>query len=356
MPENLRSSIVHKIDTQLATQPFDLRNALSRRVAEGLSKGLTERSLEQEDISERKTNLAQDWAQKISENDRVFVPPDSQIDPGAAALLCTNEYFDPNELKQQIGTTNGYLCGVGFGNILGLITTFEKGELPKAICAVDVSPSVVLSGRILIEILKQSTDFIDVVNALKDKEELNSIKNSVIAKEPSKRIQEKLNKVDLEKMSYSIRNQMNSMPSTGITQKNDTMPGSRISVLAVIKERFDDFKQLAVEENMAITLASATNPAVINSFAELPEYFYSKNLVYFSNIIDPITERGRNLGPNNSFLNLFKPYERLNHGASTFLDATQKEEYNLRVHKHPPTYQENDFLRASTLNLIPIAN
>lgn len=285
---------------------------------------------------ERKKALGFVWQQELSYLSEVTPPPNLK-DGGALALLSTNEYFNPENFAETIGEVDGYICGVGFGNILSLVTLSPKENLPKAVLAIDVIPSVVLAGRISIELMKTSLDFNSFIKNMNSEDSLEKLKKKILEEETSPVIRERLENVDVKDILDDVKREFENTPSQGITD------GKRISVLAAIRSSFANFKTLATEGNLAISLGDATGENIIKSFATLPEFKERKNLIYLTNIIDHITQRGLDFGPNGELFSILQPYSLLANGKTLFLDTTQIMDYKLRAQNTPPIYTPQDF-------------
>jgi len=323
----------------------DEKVSITETIAKQNTKGTNENKKSQiqvftpEQKQDGKLNVGLNWQDKFSTSTDSIDHPDIS-EEGALALLSTNEILYPEGLKTQIGESDGYICGVGFGNILSLVTLYEENNPPKGILSIDLSPEVVLTGRIATELIKTSENFEVFKRNLMSGWTLGYLKRQVIKKESSPKIKNALENVSLEKISQTISRENSDIPEVGVVIENRDF--SRISVLAVIRDNFKLFKKLANEGNIGISLASATDPDTIRSFSDLPEFNKSKNLIYLTNIIDHITTRGTRLGLNNHLLDTLKPYELLNNGLNHFIDTTQAKNYILRANSKPPIYTKED--------------
>lgn len=311
---------------------------LSRKEQEPIKEGLTTQTATPEETvptSEVLTEVGINWQNTMSELAEVS-PPLVLEEGGVLAILSTNETYEKNRLQREIGEVDGYICGVGFGNILSFVELNPPGVLPKAVLAVDVIPSVVLAGRISIEVLRSSEDFPSFVTALQTPAELEKIKKLIIEKESSPTIRGRLEGVNLSTLIKEIDRENQNMPS-----KNTE--GARSSILTIIRNRFSDFKNLSQNGNMGISLADATSPDLVKSFSELPGFEDSKSVIYLTNIIDHITQRGYYFGENYKYFSILQPYYKLVNGKNSFVDTMTKMDYKLRVQKEPPIYTPENF-------------
>lgn len=287
-------------------------------------------------IPEDQIGVGINWQNTLSEMAETTPPPVLE-ERGVLAILGTNETYEMARLQTEIGELDGYICGVGFGNILSLVDLYSQDVLPKAILAVDVIPSVVLAGRISIELLKSSKDFNSFYESLISPATLEQLKKHVVEQETSSIIRERLTTVDTNSFIEDIEREYEY-----IYEKNN-YEGSRTSVLTTLRTRFNDFKKLAQNGNIGISLADATSPDLIDSFSKLPDFSEKKSIIYLTNIIDHITDRGYYFGENNEYFSILKPYEKLANGKNFFLDTMTKMDYKLRASNKPPIYTPEDF-------------
>ena len=73
---------------------------------------------------------------------------------GAAGAGYSNESLFPEKLKLS-PAPNGYIIGTGNGAIWSMLELFPPGTVPKGIISLDYDPSVILGGKIIVELGKK---------------------------------------------------------------------------------------------------------------------------------------------------------------------------------------------------------
>jgi len=74
---------------------------------------------------------------------------------GTVGVLVTNESFCPKSFRLS-PLPNGYIIGTGNGMIWMMLDLFPPKTLPKAVISLDRDPSVILSGKVLIELARRN--------------------------------------------------------------------------------------------------------------------------------------------------------------------------------------------------------
>lgn len=274
---------------------------------------------------------------------------DSELPPiieseGQLGIVETNEmlsYDTAMKIKNDQNAPNGYIFGAGFGNIVSMTLLYPEGTVPKAICAVDVIPDVVVAGRIIEKMTANNTSFSDFKENLVNSESIDSLFEEVISEEINSTVKSRFQAVDkneIKKQFKSIKDKSNvgSQSYTEMLIPNDS---TRIDVLAVIQKQYELLHRMAVDGNIGIAYADITSPAVLEKIKSLPEFAEKRNIIYLSNIIDHLTRRGTNLDRINSFDVL----KILGEEKNWFVDTTQNSlDYQLRVSNHVPKYTSDD--------------
>jgi hypothetical protein len=352
MLDIFKQDLSEKISNSIEGQEPSWKNFLSRKTIESLNKDTRQKEEGAKEnptqkIPETKMEKPQNRVQIGSEFElmvsKVAEKTSAPIleSGGALAILSTNEYFDLEELKSTIkNPPDGYIFGIGAGNIYSLSHLFADEKPPKAILSVDIMPEVVLAGRVAIKLMKKSSNFNEFMTQIQSKEMFFTEVADVINNEPSEMVCQRLQSVDTDKLFKDIENQANCTPEVGIAE-----PGfyERISVFAAIRERWDMLHKLASEGKIGIGLADITNAEMINNILTAPEFKDSSNVIYITNMMDHVTDRGTKFGENEERLSFTKPLEVLDNGRSTFIDTTQRHNYNLRASSHLPEYTRDDF-------------
>lgn len=275
--------------------------------------------------------------------------PDQDLPPkmesgGALAILGTNEMMT-DELVTHVRSAptppDGYVFGAGFGNILSTTLLFPEGTQPKAICTVDVIPDVVVSGRILTNMLAESKNYAQFKAGLVNNEIIARQFDDVISREPNPAIQERLRNVSLEEIQKGFKRDHEY--GNYVSSRTAIVPtdGSRVNVLAVIEKQFDMLHGLASEGNIGVGYADMTSPAVLEKIGAMPDFSSGSNVIYMSNVIDHLTHRGTDM----SQLNSFDVLKQLGEGRNWFIDTTQNSlDYKIRAANQVPSYKPSDVM------------
>lgn len=300
-----------------------------------------EESILDEQQPSREINQGIDFQRKNGDYYTDGIP--DYYEEGVLALLGSNEKFNYSEIKSEVGDPDGYICGIGFGNILTMVTLFEKDTLPKGIMAVDISPEVILTGRIAVRLMKESTNYEEFLENLSSKQRLEELRLEVFNDEDSDLIKTKLMGADTEKIFYGLK--MALEESSNIRKNEDYLSYKPIPILSVIRDNYQKFKQLAEEGNIGISLADITDEKLVTDFGRLKGFDVSRNIIYFSTAMDHITKRGADLGPDNiKRLLFYDRYKVLDNGKNRYIHSTNKKGYVLEALKSPPIYTQDDYM------------
>jgi len=346
---DVAGDISEEIKDSIKGQTPSWKNYLSHVAAEHLDKESKEKthqgaanSIEATEIekSERKLHLGSDFEQMLSVIAEKSPPPVLESG-GVMALLATNEFFDIEEIKKELPIElDGYIFGVGAGNIYSLTHLFDPEKPPRAIMSVDVIPEVVLVGRIAIQLMKRTGNFNEFLRVLQTEEMFLEEAHEVIEKETSQIVKQRLQAVNVKSVLKDIGGQAVHTPTNGIIEYGFH---DRVSVFAAIRDRWEVLQKLAREDNIGIGLADMIDGEVVASVSNFGEFRNTANVIYVTNIIDHITDRGTNFGENDKRLRAMGTLQLLDNGKSVFLDTTQGRNYKLRVSQHLPEYSRDDF-------------
>lgn len=282
-------------------------------------------------------------------------PPEFE-NKGVAAIIGTNEtvidgFFEAVRAKRP----DGYIVGVGAGNVFSLLHCFSEEASPKGIVLADVDPRVIAIGKMVVAVLKESEtaqDFRNKFFKLSDNEFQAKLKE-VISSEENAILQQRLEKITPEEWSKIAegirRDAWNTDYYETSWERQPFREGVNIDVATAMLDKFEWLKHLAVVGNMAIVYADFTNPALIEAVKGLPDFQDSRNVIYLSNIADHITNRGSR--PENvAVMGSLRAYEDSTKGV-VFIDTLQKIDYFLRVRSSLPAYLVAD-LRVDPLTLL----
>lgn len=282
--------------------------------------------------SPRQTGIGKAFERKMSTVSDSALPPRPEGRNFYATFGTNEETGITFKLRQTDNPIDGYIVGVGFGNIFRMFNLLPtSNSLPKAVIATDVMPEVVLAGRTAIKKLpdsKSPEDFYQKIRGITSAEV-----EEVINEEPNPHIADRLR---------SAKGNVEELFATGELPFEIGQGGfNRPSIVDLFGQSFHSVRQLASEGNIGLTLMSMTSPDFLAGIRELPDYGTSSNIVYVSNIIDHLTDRGRD----SSQFAALEPLKALaTAGGSICVDTTQQRlEYFLRVGDLPPRYTEEDF-------------
>lgn len=297
------------------------------------------------EAASREKNLGRLFQTRIASLPVENLPPIFEESMGVSGLLATNEDLNDSLIEQTRLAGNppdGYIFGAGFGNILTTTLLYPKNQLPRAILAVDVLPEVVLTGRIFTSLLAETKDFSTLQSGLKDKSVLRQQYNRVLEGEQNITVKERFKKTSFEKVKDEIKSVLSReyLPGEGI--KQSAFAGKeRVSVIAVIRDNFDALQQLAKEGNIGVAYADMINPQVLDVVKTMPDFNHLRNIIYMSNVIDHLTQRGTDL----AHINDMDTLKNLGEGKSWFIDTTQKsQDYQLRAGHFVPKYRQSDLI------------
>lgn len=253
----------------------------------------------------RQTEIGNQLVRRLQEKGLVLEASEFER-VGEPALEGTNERGSPvlfEKLRNQKEAPNGYLIGIGAGNVFSMLEGFPEGTVPKAVILFDIDPTVIEFGQYLIQVLRDSPDKL----------------SSVIKKTPS---------------------------------ENVFFPVSNANSEQAILKYADLLHQLAKEGNFVIARAEFNNPELIEELSALPDIQNLNNVIYLSNIADHLWRRtvttDRNYVPNFNFLQALQPNPP---HRNYYIDTlTFPLNYNLRVGTQPPNFKSMDFYQYRLAN------
>lgn len=286
-----------------------------------------------------KTGLGHTFQNNFSTLSNSELPPVMESG-GQLGIIDTNEMMSDETVlntKNSPNAPDGYILGPGFGNIVSMTLLYPERSTPKAICAVDVIPEAVVAGRMLTRMISLNPTFTDFKNNLSDNESLNLLFAEVIGEEINPTIKSRFQKTSLvkikENIDWAVKN------SWSKTDSLIPINNARIDVLGVIKKQYDLLHRMAADGNIGVAYADMTSPSTMEKIKNLPGFAERKNVLYMSNAIDHLTERGTNL----TRLNSFDVLKTLGEEKNIFVDTTQRSlNYNLRVSEKVPQYMSSD--------------
>lgn len=255
---------------------------------------------EEPKTEERQLSIGTNFVRLLKEKG-VIIPEEERFDSsiGVSALKGTNETLDPNlieKVRSQQEAPDGYLIGIGAGNVVTMLRLFPEGKIPKAMILFDIDHEVVREGKKAIERLRDKPNE-RYYNIWSDKSNPAFEPNVMVNPEEGEKLE---------------------------------------SVL----------KQLAKEGNLVIERADFTDQRLIAALNELPDLDNSNNVIYLSNISDHTWRRTKVI-PNFNFLESLTPKSPLK---NYYVDTVQQSlNYRLRIGTSIPKFDEEDFKMRSLI-------
>lgn len=296
---------------------------------------MVEKSLKyvsREEIPVRQTGVGRQFELSVSSLSEPEMPERFLPNPrNWYAILSTNEITSrPLEVPDRNNPVDGYIVGVGFGSIFRFLDFYDSpNPLPKAVICTDVMSEVVLAGRVARTKARSTDNLRDFLRSVTGTTAAEI--DTVIGEEPNPVVAGRLSSA-AEYVQKLFR--CGHFPVGQGTFLNDNM-------LRILDKNFGRIHRLAREDNIGLSLVSVTNPSFLSLVTGLDGYAGLRNVVYVSNIIDHITNRGRELEKADALL----PLSVLRTPRGSFcVDTTEQDlDYELRVRKLPPRYSEKDF-------------
>jgi len=255
------------------------------------------------------------------------------------AMLVTNEHINSqliNEVSTSSTPPNGYIVGVGAGTVFRLIDLFPAGQTPRGIICTDIVPEVVLVGRALEYNIKKCNTMEEAVKGICG---FDSIPTYYAV------IRDEKNPIVRRRMISAIPYVVEWMKEHSIFSRLQDSRNSPGEVLRTIKRHFNLIKSLALEGKINFAYTSFIDPDWISYVKKLPDWDSLQNIVYISNIIDHITQRGTHMDSIpavNTALSLFQGNDEY---ANWYVDTQEHSmNYQLRVRQQPPVYSGSDFI------------
>ena len=330
-----------------------VNNATLKQIAQGDIKELTviEKPTvptgELKEKSNRETGLGRQFQDHVSQLPVSELPPFINEAGGAAGLLSTNEDLPDDvipQVRQSENAPNGYIFGAGVGDILSMPLLYPEGRSPRAILCVDIVPEVVLTGRIFTQLLSEASDFRTLNLQMRNDQALKLAYEQVVSSEVNEEVRNRLKTVSPEQAIKGLLSviEREYLPTQGYKQSVPFDHTQRMSVLAVIRDKFDLLHNLAKDGNIGVGYADMTNRAVLDLVKTMPNFSSSRNLIYMSNVIDHLTSRGTDLTHLDDMLSLTTLEEGKSRG-NWFIDTTlNSQDYKLRANNTVPVYNSSD--------------
>lgn len=181
---------------------------------------------------------------------------------------------------------DGYLIGVGAGAVLYSLEMLSDDA--KGIVLIDVMPEVVLAGRAMLNLISLCDSYSVFQTALQNPETLienvgytfsQLVQRASESLPPS--LSQKLNFVDIN--SHVVEQ----------IQANPRLFNNNYPLPLFLAHNFTKLKRMIEDGKIAMVLGDITNADTLELIAhQLPGFHDAHNLLYLSNIVDHITQRG----------------------------------------------------------------
>lgn len=255
---------------------------------------------------------------------------------GVLAIYGTNEsWFKPEPTEKLHG---GIVVGIGAGAIFSLVNLYNKDDRPEAILSCDTEPEVILAGRILVQGLLDSNTEEEMNKKMGDDNKVKEYYQKVLGEETNTEIR-KLFEARIENLFSAFRKPYKGINPTVFDYCTD------INLPKIFKENWGYYKDLAHAGNMGFVLSNINNLNLINYAKEEQSKIGGDTLIYLTNAIDHITERGYNLMKDPRLIQ--DPWAKVKtlEGPKThFIDTLGYSlKYVLRYGNHAPEYTFDDF-------------
>lgn len=272
----------------------------------------------------------------------------TELDPRSnrLAVLATNERVDTHiydQIKRK--GPNGYIVAVGSGLSLSLPSTFKKESPPKGVVLIDIDRKVTAITRAFVNALKANTTYEEFYENFYS----NPIEKAegFLSDSP-----EDLNTI--RTMSSGWADEIESQIDRSKRESAKVIENDRVSLYQVLSRDFELWRQLAINDQIAIINGSFVDKSVAEAVTALPEYEKSTNLIYLSNIADHIVDKhtwekcDQTLNEFQAGISMYNPKSN----PAIYLDTLRGFNYWVRVTKGIPSLIAADF-RLSSPYLMP---
>lgn len=268
---------------------------------------------------------------------------------GVAGVGCTNESFYPERMKPP-NSLDGYLIGTGNGAIWTMLELFPEATDPKAVISLDIDPSVILSGKVVVEMAKRGISREEAVAYLYGDysrpsggrpgefyihkvEEVIDLAREIALREQNLQFRQALLDA-LEKGEFvkdvKFMRERHDMDHNKPLYESGSGPleiKGRINTAAMLYKHWDQIVRLAKSGRIFFGYSNIKNEQTLDFITQqLSDITTSNNLIYTSNVVDYRYAADVN------------ELERFNrNGQSIYVSTTQRQDnYVLKITTEPP--------------------
>jgi hypothetical protein len=234
-------------------------------------------------------------------------------------------------LKHDIGKLpSGYIYGMGAGNIFSLGLLFDSEDKPKAILSVDLLPDAVLTGRTVVELIRNSDSFDSFIIHTHSYNEFRKAVGRVINNESDSIVRNALKGVDVQKLFDTLYFATDNIPTHTIVDSRRIK--DMISVPAAIRENWVILKKLADERNIGFGLVNFYDPSISSYVQALPGFRNGRNIIYTSNLIDYTFDESFRKSADPRWESFQRKLREFNHTGNLFIYTTKECDLDLYAH------------------------
>ncbi len=250
---------------------------------------------------------------------------------GPVSILTTNERFLAENLAID-PKPDGYVIGTGNGAIWRMLDLFPKDTQPKGIISIDRDPSVILSGKVLIELAKRNIPPEEAVayfygvhaetGVTHTLDDLISVARDVAQKEPNPTLKRTLlETIHNEHFLHDMKLIHGAAANPSLLHKR-----GRKSMAEEFFRYWPAIVQLARQGNVFFVHADIGNRDMLRFLTDkIPDIASSRNVLYVSNLCDRTYQKDLN------GLQILNPS-----GRSWYVFTNETDEYMLRASHEPP--------------------
>lgn len=305
-------------------------------------------SASETNIQSEEPNFSQ-LAAQISEQ---FLPPRYETDGvGTLANFASNQTLHTGfraEILAELGQPpDGYLVGVGAATLFALLYLFEGHEC-QGILGVDVMPQPIVTGQIVVEMLKSNPTFEDFQREC-TLEKIDEYYQVVLESQSFSLLRHAFEKIDrvalVSQLGLLMKEEIQetaaiarriSLGAQAEARFTSPFERKRIIVLAAIRDRYTHLRALAVADKIGFAWADFASSDVLRAIQRgLPDYDSKRNVIHESNMVDHIAIREADY---DQTAEAMAQLEILDNGHSIFTGTTRAEKYELAHSQHPFSY------------------
>lgn len=213
------------------------------------------------------------------------LPSVESATPHTAALLETIEFGSMASFVAD-ADPDGYVYSLGAGVAFALPLLYKRlqdgSRIPRGFFTCDIKPEVVLTARIVPELIRQARGRgpVEFLRRIRHEGTFTSAADKIVAEELDGNVKQRLADVNAGQLHTRIAR----LP--GPDKPFRLSVRTPILVLDAICEAWDIWEKLSSEQNIGAALASFYDPALIDFVTKRPRFTERRNVIYSANLID----------------------------------------------------------------------